>query len=125
MPLLIYGTDVNIDEDITIEKLVEKVDDASWEEFMPKGVTKSLFKEFIKYYDPDIFVAAGKRIRSIVKSADELEPTERIKKITQLFSCFKNPDKETVLTPWRVVNLHISDCFWVDMIFITKNIKKR
>lgn len=110
MPLLIYGTDVNIDEDITIEKLVEEVDDASWEEFMPKGVTKSLFREFIKYYDPDIFVAAGKRIRNIVKSADELEPTERIKKITKLFSCFKNPDKETVLTPWRVVNLHISDC---------------
>lgn len=110
MPLLIYGTDVNIDEDITIEKLVEEVDDASWEEFMPKGVTKSLFREFIKYYDPDIFVAAGKRIRNIVKSADELEPTERIKKITELFSCFKNPDKETVLTPWRVVNLHISDC---------------
>lgn len=110
MPLLIYGTDVNIDEDITIEKLVEEVDDASWEEFMPKGVRKSLFREFIKYYDPDIFVAAGKRIRNIVKSADELEPTERIKKITELFSCFKNPDKETVLTPWRVVNLHISDC---------------
>lgn len=110
MPLLIYGTDVNIDEDITIEKLVEEVDDASWEEFMPKGVTKSLFREFIKYYDQDIFVAAGKRIRNIVKSADELEPTERIKKITELFSCFKNPDKETVLTPWRVVNLHISDC---------------
>ena len=26
-----------------------------------------------------------------------------------LFNCFKNPDKETVLTPWRVVNIHLSD----------------
>lgn len=23
---------------------------------------------------------------------------------------FKNPDKETVLTPWRVVNMHMGDC---------------
>ena len=110
MPLLIYGADVPFDEDITIDKLVDIVDDSSWEEFMPTGVTKEIFKGFIKYYDPEIFVAAGRRIRSTVLSADELTPTERVKKIAQLFSCFKNPDKETVLTPWRVVNMHMSDC---------------
>lgn len=110
MPLLIYGADIPIDEDITMEKLVDIVDDSSWEEFMPSGVTKELFKKFIKYYDQDIFVAAGRRIRTTVLSADELTPTERVKKIAQLFSCFKNPDKETVLTPWRVVNMHMSDC---------------
>jgi superfamily II DNA or RNA helicase len=110
MPLLIYGADINFDEDITIEKLVDIVDDSSWEEFMPKGVTKEMFKDFIKYYDPEIFVAAGRNIRSAVKSADELCPTERVQKIAQLFSCFKNPDKETVLTPWRVVNMHMGDC---------------
>ncbi len=27
-----------------------------------------------------------------------------------MFKYFKNPDKETVLTPWRVVNMHMSDC---------------
>ena len=110
MPLLIYGADIPIDEDITMEKLVDIVDDSSWEEFMPSGVTKELFKDFIKYYDPEIFVAAGRRIRTTVLSADELSPTERVKKIAQLFACFKNPDKETVLTPWRVVNMHMSDC---------------
>ena len=110
MPLLIYGADIPIDEDITMEKLVDIVDDSSWDEFMPTGVTKEMFKGFIKYYDPEIFVAAGRRIRAIVLSADELSPTERVKKIAQLFSCFKNPDKETVLTPWRVVNMHMSDC---------------
>ena len=110
MPLLIYGADVPIDEDITMEKLVDIVDDSSWEEFMPSGVTKKMFKSFIKYYDPEIFVAAGRRIRTTVLSADELSPTERVKKIAQLFACFKNPDKETVLTPWRVVNMHMSDC---------------
>ena len=110
MPLLIYGADIPIDEDITMEKLVDIVDDSSWEEFMPSGVTKEMFKSFIKYYDPEIFMAAGRRIRTTVLSADELSPTERVKKIAQLFACFKNPDKETVLTPWRVVNMHMSDC---------------
>lgn len=110
IPLLIYGADFKIDEDITIEKLVENVDETSWKEFMPPKVTKETFSKFLKYYDKDVFIAAGKRIRNIVKGADELEPIERIKKITGLFKYFKNPDKETVLTPWRVVNMHMSDC---------------
>lgn len=49
------------------------------------------------------------RFRTIAKLADDYKPTERIKKIAQLFSTFRNPDKETVLTPWRVVNMHMSD----------------
>ena len=110
MPLLIYGVDVPFDEDITIDKFASLVDEQSWEEFMPEGVTKEIFNKFSKYYDTDIFVSAGRRIRNIAKASDQLEPLERTKKIAQLFSCFKNPDKETVLTPWRVVNMHMSDC---------------
>ncbi len=110
MPLLIYGADIDINEDITMEKLVEIVDDSSWEEFMPAGVTKEIFRGFIKYYDPEIFVVAGRKIRDIAKGADELPPTERVKQIAELFLNFKNPDKETVLTPWRVVNMHMGDC---------------
>jgi superfamily II DNA or RNA helicase len=110
MPLLIYGADIDINEDITMEKLGEIVDDSSWEEFMPVGVTKEIFKQFTKYYDPEIFVVAGRKIRDIAKGADELPPTERIKQIAELFINFKNPDKETVLTPWRVVNMHMGDC---------------
>ena len=112
MPLLIYGADIPIDEDFTIDMLLDDkiVDEASWNEFMPSGVTREVFKQFMKYYDQDIFVAAGKRIRNTVVGADELAPTERVKQIALLFACFKNPDKETVLTPWRVVNMHMSDC---------------
>lgn len=109
MPLLIYGADVPYEEEITLDRFVEQVDNASWEEFMPLGVTKALFSKFKKYYDEDIFIAAGRRIRNIAREADTLEPTERVKKIAGLFSNFKNPDKETVLTPWRVVNMHMSD----------------
>ncbi len=111
MPLLIYGADIPYDEEITIDRFIEKVDDSSWNEFMPTGVTKEIFKDFKKYYDEDIFIAAGRRIRNIAKEADTLEPTERVEKISSLFSNFKNPDKETVLTPWRVVNMHMSDIF--------------
>ena len=69
-----------------------------------------MFNKFAKYYDEDIFIAAGRSIRNKAKSADSLSPTERVKKIAEIFSTFKNPDKETVLTPWRVVNMHLSDC---------------
>lgn len=107
MPLLVYGMDKDISDDITIDNFADCIDDSSWEEFMPKGVTKEIFKQFSKYYDKDIFVAASRRIRYISKTADELEPTERVNKIASLFATFKNPDKETVLTPWRVVNMHL------------------
>lgn len=109
IPLLIYGADVKDNEEITRDNFVDIIDDVSWEEFMPKGVTKDIYKKFKKYYEEDVFVGAGRRIRNIAKSADELTPTERVIKIADLFSTFKNPDKETVLTPWRVVNMHMGD----------------
>lgn len=124
MPLLIYGADVPLAEDITIEELADLVDDLSWKEFMPAGVTKEEFKKFIKFYDPEIFITAGRRIRNITKGADELAPLERVKQIADLFSCFKNPDKETVLTPWRVVNMHMSDCLGGYKFYDDKNIEK-
>lgn len=110
IPLMIYGADVKDNETITIDNFIEKVDDASWKEFMPNGVTKTIFNDFKKYYDKDIFEACGKKIRNSVKNADALPPKERIIRLSEIFSQFKNPDKETVLTPWRVVNMHIGDC---------------
>ena len=34
---------------------------------------------------------------------------ERVNGIADIISEFRYPDKETVLTPWRVVNMHLSD----------------
>jgi superfamily II DNA or RNA helicase len=110
IPMLIYGAELNEGENITVENFADHVDAQSWKEFMPEGVTKDKFKRFAKYYDRDIFESSGLRIRAMAKGADELLPMERVKQIARLFSTFKNPDKETVLTPWRVVNMHISDC---------------
>ena len=108
MPLLIFGADVDYEEDITLRRFVDVVDDRSWEEFMPKGVTKKVFRRFEKYYDEDVFVAAGRRIRNIARHADTLPVTERTARIASLFATFRDPDKETVLTPWRVVNMHMA-----------------
>ena len=111
MPLLIYGADIKDEErELTIDNFTDLVDNQSWEEFMPKGVTKVTFKRFKKYYEPDVFRAAGKRIRALARVTDKLTIEERIERITEIFGKFKNPDKETVLTPWRVVNMHIGNC---------------
>lgn len=111
MPLLIYGAELSDEnQEITIDNFASLIDPQSWEEFMPKGVTKQKFNSFKKYYDPEIFCAAGKRIRAMARAADKLSIEERIGRITDIFSTFRNPDKETVLTPWRVVNMHLGDC---------------
>ena len=111
MPLLIYGAELSDEnQKITIDNFASLIDPQSWEEFMPKGVTKQKFNSFKKYYDPEIFCAAGKRIRAMARAADKLSIEERIERITDIFSTFRNPDKETVLTPWRVVNMHLGDC---------------
>ena len=112
MPLLMYGADLqkNLDgtEDaITLENFCDLVDDLSWEEFMPKGVTKEIFGQFKKYYDSDVFRESGVKIREMARAADKLSIEERIERISSIFATFRNPDKETVLTPWRVVNMHL------------------
>ena len=110
MPLLIYGADIQDEAaELTINNFTHLVDDTSWAEFMPAGVTKADFARFKRYYDPEVFSAAGRRIRQLARSADKFTIEERISRLTALFSTFRNPDKETVLTPWRVVNLHLSD----------------
>ena len=108
IPLMIYGMNVDIQEDISIEEFVKQVDDKSWKEFMPKGFTKELFHDIAQFYDAEVFVEAGRIIRHRAKELDELDFIERAERIAELFGSFKNPDKETVLTPWRVVNMQIA-----------------
>lgn len=114
IPLLVYGAEINDDagEEITIDNFAseEIVDQASWDEFMPKGFTKETFNLLKDCFDRNIFTGAAKRIRAMVKEADNLSTEDRINKIATIFSYFHNPDKETVLTPWPVVNMHMSDC---------------
>ena len=108
IPMMIYGMDVDLSKDITIGDFIKEVDDESWKEFMPAGFTKDMFKDITKYYDAEVFIEAGRIIRQRAKSFDSLDFIERAEEIATLFGSFKNPDKETVLTPWRVVNMQIA-----------------
>lgn len=107
IPLMIYGMEADLDENVGLNQFIDKVDQKSWDEFMPTGFTKDMFREFKRYYDNDIFIEAGKIIRRKVKVLDSLAPIERIDQLTTILGTFQNPDKETVLTPWRVVNLQL------------------
>lgn len=109
LPLLIYGTAAEFDESIKLEDFITVVDNESWKEFMPKEVDKEFFCKLLTFYDEDVIAGAGMRIRRLAKAADEMPPTERVKRIAEIFSYFRNPAKETVLTPWRVVNMHMGD----------------
>lgn len=111
IPLLVYGAELkdNAIEGITIDNFTSLVDDRSWEEYMPKGFTKETFDLLKDCFDRSIFSGAATRIRQMVKSADDLSTEDRIFQIAKIFSFFHNPDKETVLTPWRVVNMQLSD----------------
>lgn len=111
IPLMIYGLDVDFSDDVSIEDFINHVDDKSWAEFMPTGVNKALFRKFLKYYDPEVFIEAGHIIRGRVKNIDNDDPLERTEEIADIFAHFRNPDKETVLTPWRVVNMHVGKVF--------------
>ncbi len=109
LPMLIFGSAQEFDESIKLADFIDIVDDVSWKEFMPKEVDKELFRKLLVFYDEDVIEGAGMRIRRMAKAADELMPTQRIMRIAEIFSCFRNPAKETVLTPWRVVNMHMGD----------------
>lgn len=110
IPLMMYGANVEDFKEVTIETFTHKrfIDDESWNEFMPKGVSRELFKKLSKFYNADVFKEAGVRIRQLALEADNMKVEERIARIAQIFKWFKNPDKETVLTPWEVVNRHMS-----------------
>lgn len=126
IPLLMYGgADAGDPKDeLTVDNFTRKIKDESWTEFMPKGITKEDFNKIRKCFNATRFEEAGKKYRALTREADFLHVDERIRQITEIFSYFRNPDKETVLTPWRVVNMHMSDTIggwcWYDETFDEK-----
>ena len=116
IPLLFFGGNFEIEEG-RLSEIIASVDPVSWSVFMPENFTPSDFKELVKYYNQETVMGAGRIIRNEALKADLLPPTERVKAIADIFEHFQNPSKETVLTPWRVVNMHLSDtlggwCFY-------------
>lgn len=126
IPLLMYGgADAGDPKDeLTVDNFTRKIKDESWTEFMPKGISKEDFNKIRKCFNATRFEEAGKKYRALTREADFMHIDERVRQITEIFSYFRNPDKETVLTPWRVVNMHMSDTIggwcWYDETFDEK-----
>lgn len=113
VPLLIFGGRFNDDDsdEISLNNFTRKIDDASWQEFMGSiRVSKDDFNALKRCFKSMNFEGAGRRYRQWTREADSMHVEDRIKAITDIHDMFANPDKETVLTPWRVVNMHLSDC---------------
>ena len=126
IPLLMYGGADAGDpkDDLTVDNFTRKIKDESWAEFMPKGISKEDFNKIRKCFNATRFEEAGKKYRALTREADFMHVDERIHQIVEIFSYFHNPDKETVLTPWPVVNMHMSDTIggwcWYDETFDKK-----
>lgn len=126
IPLLMYGGADAGDpkDDLTVDNFTRKIKDESWAEFMPKGISKEDFNKIRKCFNATRFEEAGKKYRALTREADFMHVDERIRQIAEIFSYFHNPDKETVLTPWRVVNMHMTDTIggwcWYDETFDEK-----
>ena len=113
IPLLMYGADIKNHKELEITNFTTMVDDQSWLEYMPKNITKEDFDAVRDCYDSIRFKGAAEKIREFAEKSDlivtDITVTDRVKAIANIFSLFHNPDKETVLTPWRVVNMHMAD----------------
>lgn len=111
IPLLMYGADIEDNKELELDNFTTLVDDASWAEFMPSYISKEDFDAVRGCYDSVRFKGSAIKIRDLAREADRdnITITDRIRKIAKIFSFFHNPDKETVLTPWRVVNMHMAD----------------
>ena len=110
LPLLLFGSITDSSELIVNEKInIDFIDDESWNEFMPAGFTKPIFKQLEHLVSTDLLIACTDKIIKDTTAADELPIEKRIVEIARIVSTFHFPDKETILTPWRVVNMHMTD----------------
>jgi len=123
IPLLAFGADVESDEEFRLDNFASLIDDKSWAEFMPEGFPKETngttlgFDYFRQFIDEDVFVIACTETRNELKEADNLLPEERVRTLIDIIGKFKNPAKETIITPWSVVNLHMGETVGGEVFF--------
>ena len=109
-PLLLFGAVDNLDrEHWSLQQFVADMDKADWEQFMPRGYTQEEFLKMQHLFNNDFFITSTQLLLEDTREADTLPVSERVSKMAHILQRFHYPDKETVLTPWRVVNLHMTD----------------
>ena len=109
LPLLLFGAVTN-PQGLTIDDLLSDdiIDQESWIEFMPPKFTKEMFRQLSHLIAVDVLISSTAEIIKMARKADELPIQQRIIEMARIVSRFHFPDKETVLTPWRVVNMHMT-----------------
>ncbi len=108
-PLLLFGAVDDLDtEHWSLKQFVTSLDAEDWEQFMPKGFKQSDFLKVEHLFNNDYFISATQMILEDARRADLLPVPERVAEMAHILQRFHYPDKETVLTPWRVVNLHMT-----------------
>lgn len=107
LPMMIFGTVDNV-ETLSLNTFIDSIDESSWHMFMPNGFEKKHFHALQRYYNNDVFIASALNIVSRAKEIDKLPVSERVRQMANLIGTFHYPAQETVLTPWRVVNLHMT-----------------
>ena len=109
-PLLLFGAVDTLDkEHWSLQQFVSDMDKADWEQFMPRGYTQEKFLEMQHLFNNDFFITSTQLLLEDTREADTLPVSERVSKMAHILQRFHYPDKETVLTPWRVVNLHMTE----------------
>lgn len=116
LPMMIFGLGISSDG-LNIDYIIDNVDDESWSVFMPKGLSKEDFRSIKHLYNDRCLADSARLISENTQKADEMSIVHRIPAIAHIIEQFRFPDKETVLTPWRVVNMHLADtvggwCFY-------------
>ena len=108
LPMMVFGELESL-ERFSMEAFVDGIHEDSWSIFMPKGITKDIFRRLLHLYNTDAILASFQDILERAHWADQLPVAERAKEMAHIISQFRFPDKETVLTPWQVVNMHMTD----------------
>lgn len=108
LPLLLFGS-VTDTSGLTIDAILDNsiIDNESWEEFMPNKFTKAMLKQIAHLVKVDVLISSATKIIEKAKAADNLPIEDRVIAMAQMLHKFHYPDKETVLTPWKVVNMHL------------------
>lgn len=110
LPLMLFGA-VTDASHLSFKELMDDnvIDPESWSIFMPEGFTKQMFAQAAEYLEEEGIIVIADSIIKNAQKADSMPVEKRLKEIASMLHVFHFPDHETVLTPWRVVNMHMGD----------------
>lgn len=91
----------------SIGYFVDAVDDESWKEFFG-SITKEAFRKLESTFDEDVLLVSINawlnELDRVFDQRETLSALEYVDEIGKIFTKIKNPNKETVLTPFDVVD---------------------